>query len=123
MEASHSIKLCFSYDEKSASFGVCQVGEKYRRDRLKEGGVFERGEIRWRNFLKMVKLIALYLTYFRMSFCLSPRLPEGLANIDQYILAIVGVAAVVNQERRVAPANRDLEAFFLKWKKGRGRRK
>jgi len=50
-------------------------------------------------------------------------LPEGLANIDQYILAIVGVAAVVNQERRVAPANRDLEAFFLKWEKGRGRRK
>jgi len=46
-EASHTIKLCFSYDEKSASFGVCQVGEKYRRrDRWKEIGVFERGEIR-----------------------------------------------------------------------------
>jgi len=36
--------------------------------------------------------------------------PEGLSNIDQYVLAIVRVAAVVNQERRVAPANRDLEA-------------
>jgi len=50
-------------------------------------------------------------------------LPKGLANIDQYILVIVGVGAVVNEERGVAPANRDLEAVSWKWKKGRGRRK
>ena len=40
-------------------------------------------------------------------------LPERLADIDQYILAIAtvgGGGAVVNQERRIAPANRNLEA-------------